>query len=268
MLNFIIPLSGNVSLQSLGLLVAGRPVGGAELLPGPARAGIHSSAPPGPAGEGSAREAPPALLSMLLSDDTRHLLGLQRAFHNPDPAGPGAGFSPPPDADAMPPSTGATPGTQAVSQARRIGNRRQALAALRQFEAQRETRLPQLGAGGRRSATLSAGVVQFQDLTDLLTTFPCALTLPGQPSGDADAVTYPRGEGPLSTPRKALLGDREVVVARELSNARRVRYSLDQRQWTPAAVYTDTVVESEKLAMWTRIFTEASRRSGAVAPEA
>ena len=270
MLNYIAAFTNNIANQSLGLLVAGRPVAGTELLGRPVQGGIHLPVPTDVPKENQAREAPPVQLAMLLSDSTRHLLGIQRAT---DFSGYGAGTEPPPpDEKTVEHSTGASAATQAVSLASRIGNRRQALAALRDFEAQREARLPQLSAGGRRGVTLSAGIVQFQDLTDLLTTFPCAVSLPGLPlagSGAfAESVSYPHGEGFLAVPRKALLRDREVVVAHDLSNARRVRYTHDLRQWMPAEVYTDSVVEAEKLAMWTRIFTEASGRVTAAPADA
>ena len=266
MLNYIAAVSNNISFESIGLLVAGRPVATADLLEGPARAGIHLPAPPANTSrEQPPREAPPALLAILINEDTRHLLGIQRAS---DFSGFGAGGTPLPDKDAAAPHTGASAATQAVSLAIRIGNRRQALAALEVFEAQRDVRLPQLSAGGRRGATLSAGIVQFQDLADLLTTFPCAVALAGRSLDHPDAVVYPQGEGFLAVPRKALLRDREVVVAHDLSNARRVRYTHDLRHWMPAGVYTDTVVEAEKLAMWTRIFTEASGRVTAAPADA
>jgi hypothetical protein len=266
MYKYLSSLSRNVSFASLGMLVAGRPVAETVYLKNPEAVGIYLPAPLNAATQQPASDVSSGPLAMLLSEDTRQVLGMQPLPEfsaprrdTPDPA---------PEAVANPTGVPAAAGT--VSSTGRIGNRRQALAALNAFEAQREARLPQLGAGGRQSAALAMGVVQFRDLNDLLTTFPCTAAVPGEPIAEAAGQTEAGGflaltqagvDGFLSVPRKACIGPQEVVVTRDPSNHRRIRYSIDLQGWQPAAVYTDDVVETEKLAMWTRIFTEALQRS-------
>ena len=175
----------------------------------------------------------------------------------------------------------------AVPVAPRIGNRAQALQALRAFEADRFARLPQL-APDRPAADrsgLSLGLVRFGQAADLLTTFPCATQVnapDGSPPGvpfAMGAVVYPRGQHFLSVPRKAFLldpdtggtggrGMQEVAVARNPVDRRHVHFSTDLRQWQPTDIYTDSLVEAEKLAMWTRIFTEAYRLAQDLTPDA
>jgi hypothetical protein len=136
-----------------------------------------------------------------------------------------------------------------------IYNRAQAMKVLQDFESECSLRLPQLGPGRPVAdrVILSMGMVQFNTLAELIATFPCAIDVAG-------AVVYPQGHGAFAAPRKALLGaeaEDEIVVARRPSNHRRIRYTTDLRHWHPANIYTDNVVEDEKLAMWTRIFTQA-----------
>ncbi|MCZ2497867.1 hypothetical protein GN316_13970 [Xylophilus sp. Kf1] len=188
----------------------------------------------------------------------------------------------PPEAE-RPPVIGVPLVRPPAPNAPRIANRAQALQALKEFEADRAARLPQL-APGRPAADLlglASGVVRFSQLGDLLATFPCALRVaapppmaPGAPF-PADAVVYPRGPGDQALPRRALLQAapatahlEEIVTTRHPADRRQVRFSVDLRRWHPTGIYTDHRVEAEKLALWARIFSEAAGRAQALSADA
>jgi len=159
-----------------------------------------------------------------------------------------------------------------------IGNRAQALQALKEFETGRTARLPQLSQGGGATVHLALGIVHFLDMRDLVATFPCASIRlqdgrdqPGvhneadQPVPDtvyAPGYTqaYPAGRG-VPPPTRAYVSGQHVVTARLDVQSNNVRLSTDFEYWRGSDVYTDDTVEAEKLALWDRISHEAFRLS-------
>lgn len=96
------------------------------------------------------------------------------------------------------------------------------------------------------------GDIDYQQVSWLAATFPCATSLTTQSASPHWVATYPQGEGRGTHVRKPMLNAKPVVVARS-ENSSSVRVCIDGLTWIKTPYYTDDVVEAAKLEVWKQL---------------
>jgi len=138
-----------------------------------------------------------------------------------------------------------------------LGQRAAGLQFLREFERNFPRRLSMgYSPWGFRYESLVAGNPNFRNADDMARTVPCASSL--HPSPNGYYAVYPQGLGLDAGVRSVRIDGRVATVAHG-ENQHLVRWRSDgDTQWTSTAVYTDDVIEAEKVRMWQRIRASAA----------